>query len=187
MTCPACGLENPPSALYCDCGREFVSGSKPKQPAPAQSKRAPLAGFGCLLLIAIIVGLGLFVKNSSDKAETVNTTSKTGTRSSSSNRRVILFNGDATTVTIAQDADALQLAIDLLKSKSDIARARVSAAEVDGKLYKVPNGTRAEVLGDVVVPSVQDMTLMRVRILNGPRSGEEGFCFSSVTQPDAAP
>jgi hypothetical protein len=27
MTCPACKLENPPSALYCDCGHEFVEGS----------------------------------------------------------------------------------------------------------------------------------------------------------------
>lgn len=186
MTCPACGLENPPSALYCDCGHGFVLGSEPKKSSLERSKKAPLAefGFGCVLLIAVSLGLALFDNNSSDKGVSVNTTSKTGTRSSSSNRRVILFNGDATTVTIAQDADALQLAIDLLKSKSDIARARVSAAEVDGKLYKVPNGTRAEVLGDV---AVQDMTLIRVRILNGPRSGEEGFCFSSVTQPDTAP
>jgi hypothetical protein len=27
MTCPSCKLENPPSALYCDCGYEFVEGS----------------------------------------------------------------------------------------------------------------------------------------------------------------
>ena len=30
MICPGCGLENPSSALYCDCGREFVAGSNPK-------------------------------------------------------------------------------------------------------------------------------------------------------------
>jgi hypothetical protein len=31
MKCPLCKLENPPSAEYCDCGYEFVPGSKPKQ------------------------------------------------------------------------------------------------------------------------------------------------------------
>jgi hypothetical protein len=29
MTCPGCGIENVPSAEYCDCGHEFVLGSKP--------------------------------------------------------------------------------------------------------------------------------------------------------------
>ena len=31
MTCPVCGVENTPSAQYCDCGYEFVPGSKPKE------------------------------------------------------------------------------------------------------------------------------------------------------------
>ncbi len=26
MTCPLCGLENPPSAEHCDCGRRLVAG-----------------------------------------------------------------------------------------------------------------------------------------------------------------
>jgi len=30
--CPSCKLENPPSALYCDCGYEFVPGSKVYDP-----------------------------------------------------------------------------------------------------------------------------------------------------------
>lgn len=29
MTCPRCHLENPPSALYCDYGHEFVRGTRP--------------------------------------------------------------------------------------------------------------------------------------------------------------
>src|SRR5260221_8183694 len=36
MTCTLCGLENPPSAQYCDCGHEFVPGSKPTDWTPAQ-------------------------------------------------------------------------------------------------------------------------------------------------------
>src|SRR5436190_12707428 len=31
MRCPSCKLENPTSAEYCDCGYEFVPGSKPKE------------------------------------------------------------------------------------------------------------------------------------------------------------
>lgn len=34
MTCPSCELENPSSAQYCDCGYEFVRGSKPKETVP---------------------------------------------------------------------------------------------------------------------------------------------------------
>src|SRR6266704_6221579 len=30
MKCPSCKLENPSSSEYCDCGHEFVPGSKPK-------------------------------------------------------------------------------------------------------------------------------------------------------------
>jgi hypothetical protein len=30
VICPSCKLENPASALYCDCGYEFVPGSKPE-------------------------------------------------------------------------------------------------------------------------------------------------------------
>ncbi len=37
MTCPSCGLENTPSAQYCDCGHEFVPGSKPADWTPAPS------------------------------------------------------------------------------------------------------------------------------------------------------
>ena len=41
MTCPSCGLENPPSAQYCDCGYEFVPGGKPKDWTPAQQFERP--------------------------------------------------------------------------------------------------------------------------------------------------
>lgn len=34
MTCPGCGIENVPSAEYCDCGHEFVPGSKPTDWTP---------------------------------------------------------------------------------------------------------------------------------------------------------
>ena len=71
---------------------------------------------------------------------------------------------------------------------TDTAKAQMKAAEVDGRLYRVSNGTRAEVLKEVLLTDVKGMSLgvslMRVRIRNGPRSGELGFCFSSVAQPD---
>ena len=37
MTCPTCGIENVPSAEYCDCGHEFVSGSKPEDWTPEKT------------------------------------------------------------------------------------------------------------------------------------------------------
>jgi hypothetical protein len=36
MTCPSCGIENVPSADYCDCGHEFVTGSKPTDWTPTK-------------------------------------------------------------------------------------------------------------------------------------------------------
>ncbi len=91
MTCPACGIENPPSAQYCDCGHEFVPGTKPKELAPTQpsgtwcpkckmfnpaanqfcgkcgaamQKRASPALIGCLGLIGIVVLIGVFSSSS---------------------------------------------------------------------------------------------------------------------------
>jgi len=90
MKCLSCGLENPPSAQYCDCGHEFVPGSKPRNSAPAQpsgtwcpkcktynpasnefcgkcgarmkTKTSP-ALTGCLGLIAIAVLFGVFSRS----------------------------------------------------------------------------------------------------------------------------
>jgi hypothetical protein len=41
MKCPSCGLENPPSAQYCDCGHEFIPGTKPADWTPAQVSEWP--------------------------------------------------------------------------------------------------------------------------------------------------
>jgi len=94
MTCPSCGIENAPSAQYCDCGHEFVPGSKPKEAAPVQpqgtwcpkckafnpatnqfcgkcgaatQKKTSPALIGCLGLIGIVVLIGVFSSGSSDK------------------------------------------------------------------------------------------------------------------------
>ena len=98
MTCPSCGLENPPSAQYCDCGHEFVPGSKPKASAPQsqgrccpkckafnpltnrfcetcgglmQKKKSPavFGCLGCLGLIGFVVWLGV-LGNSIRKKDT---------------------------------------------------------------------------------------------------------------------
>lgn len=73
MTCPSCGVENPPSAQYCDCGYEFAPGTKPKGSAPAQpqgtqknTSSAALAG--CLGLMGAIVLTGVFNIVNSDKS-----------------------------------------------------------------------------------------------------------------------
>lgn len=65
MECPACGLENPPIAQYCDCGHEFVPGSKPKespvaesQPSGSESTKLLTRIFGLFL---VLCGLGTAV------------------------------------------------------------------------------------------------------------------------------
>jgi hypothetical protein len=94
MTCPACGIENPPSANCCGCGYGFVSGSKPKESAPAQpqgtwcpkckalnpasnqfcgkcgaatQKKTSPALIGCLGLIGVVVLIGVFRSGGGDK------------------------------------------------------------------------------------------------------------------------
>jgi hypothetical protein len=96
VTCPACGIENPPSAQYCDCGYEFVAGTKPKESGPKQAsgtwcprckafnpaanqfcgkcgaamqKKASPIAIGCLGLIGVAVLIGAF-SGSSDKNTT---------------------------------------------------------------------------------------------------------------------
>jgi hypothetical protein len=57
MKCPSCGLENPPSAQYCDCGHEFVPGSKPTDWTPAQVSEWP--GLFTLKHVAQCSGVGV--------------------------------------------------------------------------------------------------------------------------------
>jgi hypothetical protein len=39
-TCPRCGLTNPDTAIWCDCGYDFRSGQMRAQPATAMSDGA---------------------------------------------------------------------------------------------------------------------------------------------------
>src|SRR5437764_978595 len=41
MTCPTCGIENVSSAEYCDCGYEFVPGTKPTDWPTAKATESP--------------------------------------------------------------------------------------------------------------------------------------------------
>lgn len=55
MTCPHCHLENPPSALYCDCGHDFVRGTNPSKRRPVQRSRPLLwLALGCGGLLATL-------------------------------------------------------------------------------------------------------------------------------------
>jgi len=101
--------------------------------------------------------------------------------------RVVMFNQNAADVMVFRDADALQSFIDTIKNPSHANQAQLKAAEVDGKLFRVANGTRAYILKSVPVPSVPDTYLLRIRIRNGPHETEEGMCFSDATQPDTGP
>ena len=95
MTCPVCGIENPPSAQYCGCGHEFVPGSKPISAAQAQpqgtwcpkcrasnwaasqfcgkcgaamQKKSALPLLGCFGMIGVVVLIVLFSSGSSDRS-----------------------------------------------------------------------------------------------------------------------
>jgi len=54
-TCPRCGLTNPDTAMWCDCGYDFRSGSIREQPATGISHGAegPKGIWGWLVLFAI--------------------------------------------------------------------------------------------------------------------------------------
>lgn len=100
-------------------------------------------------------------------------------------RHVILFNDGDTVVTVATDTEAFQAVVAFMGSpSSDAANAQVNAARIDGRLFDVANGTRADVIKDAPLRGVPNMSLLRVRIRNGPHIAEEVLCFSSVTQPD---
>lgn len=101
-------------------------------------------------------------------------------------RRVILFNADGKkTVGLMKDTEALVVFYNMVKTPSDETIAQFKAAEVEGKIFQVASGTRAEVLKEVPVSGVPGLSMMRVRISNGPRVTEEALCFSTDTQPDS--
>jgi hypothetical protein len=98
-------------------------------------------------------------------------------------RQVILFNDSGPTVTLAKNVDSFMLIIRAIPSPTDQHKALMSAAEVDGRLFKVANGTRAEVLKEVPISGWNGITILRIRLLNGPHITEEAICVSSVAQP----
>ena len=102
-------------------------------------------------------------------------------------RPVILFNQDAQQVMVFTNTDALQLLFDVIRNPSGASQAQLKAAEVEGKVFKVASGTRANVLAEVPVPNVPGVSLLRIRIRNGPHQTEDGICFSEATQPDLRP
>ena len=55
--CPSCKLENPPSALYCDCGYEFVPGSKLAEPANEKAGINNKLSLGKHLILAWATGV----------------------------------------------------------------------------------------------------------------------------------
>lgn len=66
MKCPGCGLENPTSAEYCDCGYEFVAGSWPSsvvRPFGTRARVKRAASLGCALaaVALILVVVSVFV------------------------------------------------------------------------------------------------------------------------------
>lgn len=102
MICPKCGIENPPSAPYCDCGYEFVPGSRPKEAAPpqlqgtrcpkcktfnpvtnqfcgkcgaaVQKKTSPVT-IGCFAVIGLFVLIAVFSSGSGEKSSSPSSSS----------------------------------------------------------------------------------------------------------------
>lgn len=104
---------------------------------------------------------------------------------SAPHRHVIVFNDGSSTATVATDRQAIANMIEMIGSGSSRAEAQVTAARVDGRVFDVPNGTRAEVLEDADVSTTHvRLSLLRIRLLSGTRAGSEALCFSSVTQPE---
>lgn len=102
-------------------------------------------------------------------------------------RRIILFNEDGKkTVGLMKDTEALKVFFNMIKYPSAETQAQFKAAEVEGKIFQVDSGTRAVVLKEVPITGVPGMSMMRIRISNGPRETEEALCFSTSTQPDVS-
>jgi hypothetical protein len=58
MLCPNCKLENPSSALRCDCGYEFSQGGKPLPRRVGASKATPSGGSGLTTVFWVLTILG---------------------------------------------------------------------------------------------------------------------------------
>ena len=101
-------------------------------------------------------------------------------------RHVILYNEDGKpNVALMKDTDAVLAVFKMLKSPSGETIAQFKAAQVDGRIFQIATGTRADVLKDVPVPGATE-SILRIRIVNGPHANEEAFCFSASAQQDTS-
>jgi hypothetical protein len=112
-------------------------------------------------------------------------TGVSSTTAASNLRRIILYNEDGKkNVALMKDTDALTVLFNMMKSPSDETKAQFQAAKVEGKIFQVDSGTKAVVLKEVPLNGVPGMSIMRIRISNGPHETEEALCFSTDAQPD---
>jgi hypothetical protein len=137
-----------------------------------------LKSFPKLILLALLpIGIIAFVMVVTDKM----TTPEDPARYAAA-RKVILFNDGEASVRVATDSNAMLAMMTYIKDGTDQAKAQMNAAEIDGRLFSVPNGTRAEVLKES--DPVGRVTSMVVKLTTGSHAGEKVMCFSTVTQPD---
>ena len=96
---------------------------------------------------------------------------------------VILFNELGSSVFVAKDWDAMKVALMFIARGNVADRAQYNALEVEGRVFEVANGTRADVLQEGT-DIVKDIRPLYVRLTTGPHAGEKVVCMKNVTRPD---
>ncbi len=134
---------------------------------------------GGVLVVAVVMMITLFYDPSSE-----NQASKIDTLASAP--RVIIDSDSTASVMMASDMEAVSVElVTSLMPQSDV-KAKFDAMMLDGRLFEVPNGTRA-IMEDIKQLHGGSASLVKVLLLNGPRAGSEALCFSRFIHNDSPP
>lgn len=201
ISCPKCKTLNQNTALHCgQCGELIIGRSMEAVDAtkPRWGKWIIFAG-AMLFVLLFLASLSNIADRHPVKPENpIRTTesikppnraipmprSQERRPPAESGYRTVVVENDAERYTdVAVDVDAYVSVFEMIAQPSAAARVKVQDMRDQGRLFHLPNGTKAVVLSEIPIsadPLISYIKIARIRLSDGPHEGRIVFCASTV-------